>query len=126
MGLPAPSDAPLHLLLLFPRLFLSIFSKHFVPQIRYFPSLYLLRQWLTLFRFRYPHGRNLAGNVDLFPVSSEPTPVVIPATAPLSSTLADKAQHSATSPPSIKQAQLEPGTDHIDSEFRLLFFNPNL
>ena len=88
------------------------------------PSLYLLRQWLTPLRFPYHQGRNLAGKLGLFPASytqpappsAEPTSAVVPATAPLSSALADKAQLSATSlPSSIKQAQLEPGTAYIDS-----------
>ena len=79
------------------------------------PSFILLRQWLTPLRFRYPQGRNLAGKVGLFPESytqpappsAEPPPAAMPATAPLSSALADKTQPSAVSPPSTKQAQLE-------------------
>jgi hypothetical protein len=41
-------------------------------------------------------------------VSSEPTPVVMPATAPLFSILADKAQHLATSLLVLSRHNLNP------------------
>lgn len=69
-------------------------------------------------------GRNLAGKVGLFPESytqpappsTEPPPAAMPATAPLSSALADRAQPSATSLPSTKQAQLELVRDGTSSD----------
>jgi hypothetical protein len=86
----------------------------------------MLRRWLTPLRFRYPQGRNLEGKVGLFPESyaqpappsTEPPSAVVPATAPLSSALADKTQPSTSSLPSIKQSQLEPvheATRHTDT-----------
>jgi SAM domain (Sterile alpha motif) len=86
----------------------------------------MLRRWLTPLRFRYPQGRNLEGKVGLFPESyTQPAPpsvelpsVDVPATAPLSSALADKAQPSTSSlPSSTKQSKLEPaqeGSRHTD------------
>ena len=83
-------------------------------------------KWLTPMCFCYPQGCNLAGKVGLFPESyiqpvppsTEPPAAAMPTTAPLSSALADKAQPSAVSLPSTKQAQLEPmqeGTSHTDT-----------
>jgi len=90
------------------------------------PPLFTLRQWLTPLRFRFPQGRNLAGKVGLFPESYvQPAPpstgpplAAMPATAPLSSALADKTQPSAVSLSSTNQAQLDymqGGTAHTDT-----------
>jgi hypothetical protein len=69
-------------------------------------------------------GRNLAGEVGLFPKShihfarprTEPSRAVVPATAPLSSVLADKAQPSTVPIPSIKQTRLQPVQEGTDTD----------
>jgi SAM domain (Sterile alpha motif) len=88
------------------------------------PLFYLLRRWLRQFHFRYPQGRNLAGQVGLFPKThihparprTEPSRAVVPATMPLSSVLADKAQPSTMPIPSIKQPRLQPVQEGTDTD----------
>ena len=78
-------------------------------------------------------GRNLAGEVGLFPESYIQTPppntlsspVVVPETTPLSSTLVDKTQPPASSLPSIGQTQPEPVREGTNSNNTAVNAAPN-